>query len=93
MPDRDAKSGGVLQVDTQRVFEPDPNEAPDEDIREAVWELGRAGNGLSSRFPNLMWKCARSSDGRRRSRSKKRGTTRAAASAGISRAIPRPSFG
>ncbi|ATY85644.1 heterodisulfide reductase subunit B [Kyrpidia spormannii] len=51
MPDRDAKSGGVLQVDTQRVFEPDPNEAPDEDIREAVWELGRAGEWIVQPVP------------------------------------------
>ena len=30
-------------VETARTFEPDPDEAPDEDLREAIWELGRAG--------------------------------------------------
>ena len=38
-------------VETARTFEPDPDEAPDEDLREAIWELGRAGEWIVQPVP------------------------------------------
>ncbi|MCF8563622.1 heterodisulfide reductase subunit B [Alicyclobacillus tolerans] len=40
-----------VPVETDRVFQPDPDEAPDEDLREAIWELGRAGEWIVQPVP------------------------------------------
>lgn len=47
--DKSKKAG--IEVETDRVFLPDPEDAPGEDIHDAVWELGRAGEWIVQPVP------------------------------------------
>lgn len=49
--------------ETSRTFTPDPNQAPDEDLREAVWELGREGEWIVQPVPEPYYE-ARTKYGR-----------------------------
>lgn len=47
--DKSKKAG--IEVETDRVFLTDPEDAPGEDIHDAVWELGRAGEWIVQPVP------------------------------------------